>query len=85
MLPDGKRRETLHASLEQRVFPLFACRVLSFDARTSQARGAGKAMSPADGYISAIAATHRLVVAARDTGPFEAAGLRVINPRAWQR
>lgn len=87
-LPDGKRRETLHASLEQRVLPLFAGRILSFDAPASEAyallraraRGAGKAISPADGYIAAIAVTHRLAVATRDTSPFKAAGLTVIDP-----
>ena len=36
-LPEGKRRDTLHASLEQRVLPLFAGRILSFDAAASQA------------------------------------------------
>jgi predicted nucleic acid-binding protein len=30
-LPDGKRRDTLHSSLEQRVLPLFAGRILAFD------------------------------------------------------
>ncbi|MBS4096593.1 MAG: type II toxin-antitoxin system VapC family toxin [Sulfuricella sp.] len=92
VLPDGKRREALHASLEQRVLPLFAGRVLSFDAPASQAyatlrahaRAAGLAIAPADGYIAAIAATHGLAIATRDTSPFEAAGLVVINPWAWK-
>lgn len=85
-LPDGKRRDTLHLSLEQRVLPLFAGRILSFDDPASQsyatlrARVAGQPIAPADGYIAAIAATHGFAVATRDTSPFEAAGLTVINP-----
>jgi predicted nucleic acid-binding protein len=87
-LPPGKRRDTLHTSLEQRILPLFVGRILSFDAAASEAyavlraraRVQGKAIAPADGYIAATATTHGLIVATRDTGPFEAAGLTVINP-----
>ncbi len=35
-----------------------------------------------DGYIAASAAAHGLMVATRDMSPFEAAGLRTINP--WE-
>lgn len=87
-LPPGKRRDTLHSSLAQRILPLFAGRILPFDEAASEAyaalraraRGQGQAIAPADGYIAAIAMAHGLMVATRDTGPFEAAGLRVINP-----
>jgi len=48
----------------------------------ARARAQGKAIAPADGYIAATAISHGLIVATRDTGPFEAAGLTVINP--WQ-
>ena len=94
-LPEGKRRDTLHASLEQRVLPLFAGRILSFDAAASQAyatlrarahsRNAGQAIATADGCIAAIAVTHKLTVATRDTSPFEAAGVAVINPWALRK
>jgi predicted nucleic acid-binding protein len=91
-LPEGRRRDTLHSSLEQRILPLFAGRILSFDDPASQfyaalrarARAAGHAIAPADGYIAAIAATHGFAVATRDTSPFDAAGLVVINPWTWQ-
>lgn len=87
-LPSGKRRDTLHVSLEKRILPLFADRILPFDTAASEAyaelraraRTDGKAIAPADGYIAATATTHGLIVATRDTGPFEAAGLTVINP-----
>ena len=87
-LAPGKRRDTLRSSLEQRLLPLFTGRVLPFDAAASAAsatlralaRDQGKAIAPADGYIAAIATVHALTVATRDSGPFEAAGLPVINP-----
>ena len=44
------------------------------------ARATGKAIGAADGYIAATALAHGLAVATRDVSPFEAAGLRVINP-----
>ncbi len=92
VLPEGKRRDALHLGLEQRVLPLFADRILTFDDTASQcyaalrarARAVGLAIAPADGYIAAIAATHGFTVATRDTSPFEAVGLKVINPWAWQ-
>ena len=87
-LAPGQRRDTLHANLEQLILPLFAGRILPFDIEASKAyavlraraRAEGKAIAPAAGYIAATAAAHGLMVATRDTGPFEAAGLMVINP-----
>jgi len=89
-LPAGRRREGLHESLERQVLPLFAGRVLAFDLAASQfyadlmakARAAGLAIGNADGYIAATAAANGMVVATRDTAPFEAAGLSTINP--WE-
>ena len=90
LLPAGKRRAGLQDSLETRVLPLFAGRVLPFDLACTQAyaelmakaRAAGLGVASADGYIAAIAAANGLAVATRDTGPFEATGVAVINP--WQ-
>ena len=90
LLPAGKRRAGLQDSLETRVLPLFAGRVLPFDLACTQAyadliakaRAAGLAIASADGYIAAIAAANGMAVATRDTGAFEAAGAAVINP--WQ-
>ena len=87
-LPAGKRKDTLHHGLERRILPLFADRILPFDATASQtcadilsaARIQGQAISNADGYIAATAKRHGFMVATRDTSPFEAAGLTVINP-----
>ncbi|KNZ33549.1 MAG: plasmid stability protein StbB [Methylibium sp. NZG] len=87
-LPAGKRRTGLRESLETRVLPLFAGRVLPFDVGCSEAyaalmakaRTSGLAIASADGYIAAIAAANGLAVASRDIRPFEAAGVTVINP-----
>ena len=88
LLPSGKRRTGLKESLEKRVLPLFTGRVLPFDLTCTQAyaklmakaRAAGLAIAAADGYIAAIAAANGFAVATRDTSPFEAAGVSVINP-----
>lgn len=87
-MPAGKRCDTLKMHLEDRLLPLFAGRVLPFDLSASKAyadlmaraRGAGLAIGTADGYIAAIASAHEFAVATRDTGPFKAAGLIVIDP-----
>ncbi|RQV04102.1 type II toxin-antitoxin system VapC family toxin [Burkholderia cenocepacia] len=89
-LPEGRRRDWLEQSIEQRVVPLFRGRVLPFDDAASKAyaslcakaRGTGNAMASADGFIAATAAANGLIVATRDVAPFEAAGLRVIDPWA---
>lgn len=85
LLPAG-----LSKNLEQQVLSLFIGRVLAFDLSCTpaygkliaKARASGLATATADGYIAAIAATHGLAVATRNTGPFEAAGVKVINPWA---
>jgi predicted nucleic acid-binding protein len=90
LLPTGKRRASLHHDLEKRVLPLFAGRVLPFDVACThayagliaKARAAGLAVGTADGYIAASAAANGFAVATRDTSPYEAAGLTVINP--WE-
>ena len=86
----GRRRSVLYERLEQQVLPLFAGRVLSFDLAASQAyaelmvraRSEGRAIGKADGYIAATAASRGYAVASRDVSPFEAAGVRVLNP--WE-
>lgn len=88
LLPAGKCRTELRENLEKRVLPLFAGRVLPFDLPCAQAyaelmaktQKGGLAIDAADGFIAAIAATNSFTVASRDTSPFEAAGVSVINP-----
>ena len=89
-LPDGRRKESLGSALESRIFTLFEGRILPFDEGAPRAYGvirarakrAGKAIAAADGYIAAIAAAHGFSVATRDTEPFRAAGVPVIDPWA---
>lgn len=88
LLPDGDRRERLREVLEQRVLPQFANRILVFDLpatheyalRMASAKLIGRSISVSDGFIAAIAAANGMMVATRDISPFEAAGLRTINP-----
>lgn len=88
LLPAGKRRTGLLENLERRVLPLFAGRVLPFDLSCTQtyaeliakAQKTGLAIAAADGFIAATAAANGFAVATRDTSPFEAAGITIINP-----
>lgn len=52
----------------------------AYAALMARARGEGKTISTADGYIAATAASRALMVATRDVAPFQAIGLKVINP-----
>ena len=87
-LPDGRRKIALSQSFGAQVANLFGPRILPFDAAAakayallvSQARAFRRAIVRADGEIAAIAMVHGLVVASRDTAPFDAAGLVVVNP-----
>lgn len=90
LMPAGKRRASLDENLEKRLLPMFANRVLSFDMACTKAyaellaksRAAGLAVETADALIAAVALANGFTVATRDTSPFEAAGLNVINP--WE-
>ena len=90
LIPSGKRRDSLHDNLEKRLLPMFANRVLSFDMACTKAyaellaktRAVGLAIETADAFIAAIALANGFAVATRDTRPFEAAGVTVINP--WE-
>ena len=90
LLPSGRRKDKLQNRLEDKLLPLFAGRILPLDVAVtktyaelmSQARMAGQSISTADGYIAATAAANGMIIATRDTNPFAAAGLEVINP--WE-
>ena len=90
MMPAEKRRDRLHENLEKRLLPMFANRVLPFDMACTKAyaellakfRAAGLVVETADAFIAAVALANGFTVATRDTSPFEAAGLNVINP--WE-
>ena len=87
-LPVGRRRDRLNEDLERQVLPMFAGRVLAFDLAASQAyaelmvkaRSLGRPISVSDGYIAATAASNAMMVATRDTAPFEVAGLQTVDP-----
>jgi len=90
LLPAGKRRNSLHEYLEKRVLPMFVGRVLPFDLACTNAyaellatvRNSGSGIETADACIAAVAVANGFIVATRDTSPFQAAGVTVINP--WE-
>lgn len=86
-LPAGRRRTRLGDAVDG-LLTLFDGRVLPFDADAArhcanlsmQARRKGRGFPTPDGYIAAIAASRQFIVASRDTAPFSAAGLKVVDP-----
>jgi predicted nucleic acid-binding protein len=86
-LPAGKRQDMLAQTLDG-LLGLFRDRVLPFDIDAARhyaalavtARAAGPGFPTPDGYLAAIAVSRGFIVASRDIAPFEAAGVRVINP-----
>ena len=86
-LPAGKRRDMLGQALDG-LTGLFRDRVLPFDSDAARAyaklvvtaRAAGRGFPTPDGYIAAIAVSRGFSVASRDTAPYEAARVKVINP-----
>ena len=87
-LPAGHRKAVLTGSLKPLLTKWFGPRVLPFDEAASaayallvgRARLQGRTISFADGQIAAIAHVHGFMVATRDRGPFESAGVGVIDP-----
>ena len=90
ILPSGKRKRGLGAALTELLDHLFGERILPFDRQAAamyaslvaSARDRGHVISVADAQIAAISAVHGFTVATRDTAPFKAAGVPIINP--WE-
>jgi hypothetical protein len=88
LLPQGRRKRNMAEELRELLDKLFGERFLEFDREAavayavlvSRAMAKGLAISVADGQIAAIAAVHGYAVATRDTAPFLAAGVPVVNP-----
>jgi predicted nucleic acid-binding protein len=86
-LPAGKRKDMLAQALDG-LIGLFRDRLLSFDIDAARryavlavmARASGRGFPTPDGYIAAIAVSRGFIVASRDTAPYEAANVIVINP-----
>ena len=86
-LPAGKRKDMLAQTLDG-LMGLFRDRVLPYDTDAARrfaelavtAKNGGRGFPTPDGYIAAIAASRGFIVASRDTAPYEAATVAVINP-----
>lgn len=87
-LPEGRRRSELEVGITSAMAQLFGARLLPFDMSAAtafapmmaKARAQGVQVGFADGQIAAFAATRGFAVATRDVEPFEAMGVRVIDP-----
>jgi hypothetical protein len=90
LLPDGKRKRGMTIAVQALFTNYFADRFLAFERQAavfyaslaSRSSSGGYSISVADCQIAAIAAVHGFAVATRDTAPFLAAGVPVVNP--WE-
>ena len=90
LLPDGKRKRSMTTTVQAFLTNYFADRFLVFERQAavsyaslaSRASVRGYSISAPDCQIAAIAAVHGFTVATRDTAPFNAVGVPVINPWA---
>jgi toxin FitB len=86
-LPAGKRRDLLSKAFDG-LLGFLKNRVLAFDLPAARqyadlaaaAPATGRGFPTPDGYIAAIAKSNGFSVASRDTAPFKAANIDVINP-----
>ena len=86
-MPQGQRKLRLEETVDG-LADMYKGRILGFDLDTAKtyaqlaalAKSKGQGFPTADGYIAAIAASKRMIVATRDTATFAAVGLEVINP-----
>ena len=85
----GRRKNALAESFagicamfDQRILPFDTAAARHYAGLAAKARIAGKGFPVPDGYIAAIAAAKGFHVASRDTTPFRAAGVPVIDP--WE-
>jgi toxin FitB len=86
-LPDGNRKDKLELALDG-LLVLFRNRILSFNTDAARryaklamiAKTNGRGFPIPDGYIAAIADSRGFIVASRDTAPYEAADVPIINP-----
>lgn len=86
--PVGRRTADLSARLDRTMELLIEGRVLPFDAAAADAyatafavaRANGLAVSAMDGLIAGTCLARGMPIATRDTTPFEAMGVRVIDP-----
>lgn len=93
MLPDGKRRDQLMATIDAMIAEDFAGRILPFNSAAAQAfvlvflerRAAGRPISFADGQIAATARARGAAIATRNTADFAGCGIAVIDPWAHQQ
>ncbi|MFZ0301494.1 MAG: type II toxin-antitoxin system VapC family toxin [Terracidiphilus sp.] len=88
LLPDGKRKRIMTEAVQGLLANYFSDRFLAFDREAavayaslaSRAAAKGYSISVADGQIAAIASVHAFAVATRDTAPFLAVGVPVVDP-----
>jgi toxin FitB len=91
MMPTGKRKAQLQATIDQTIGQVFAGKILPFDSTAAAAyadiwakrRAAGKPVSQFDAQIAAIArANGAVAIVTRNVEDFAGVGVEIVNPWA---
>jgi predicted nucleic acid-binding protein len=88
LMPAGRRRDDLAATLEAIFAGVFADRVLPFDgaaaphfaAIVARRRQTGRPIDQSDAQIAAICRLHDATIATRDAGGFDGLEIEIVNP-----
>lgn len=87
-MPAGRRRDALRTALDGQVFPLFAGRVLNFDAKCAtafskvivEANAAGNDIAFPDAAIAAMSLASGFQLATRNVRDFRGTQVAILNP-----
>ena len=87
-LPTSKRKQELHAWLQEDLLIRFDGKILSLDTNilmvwgklSAQVEAAGKPMPAIDSLIAATVLVYELTLITRNVGDFETAGIEIVNP-----
>ena len=88
IMPAGRRRDEIEAAIEAMLREDFASRILPFDSAAARAyaeiaaarRAAGRPVATMDVQIAAIARSHNMAVATRNTRDFTGTGVDLADP-----
>jgi len=88
LLPQGKRRDVMTAAFQALLNRFFQKRVMAFDRREAACyaeimiirRSIGRPITQHDAMIAAIAKTHSMQLATRNTKDFEGLDIDIVNP-----
>lgn len=92
-LPNSKRKQDLHAWLQEdllvrfdgRIFPLDTDVLLEWGKLSARVEAAGKPMPAIDSLLAATVLAYELTLITRNVSDFEAASIEIVNPWSMEK